>query len=143
MAEGVRQLTTNMKRNIQMSANRSGHLSADVITADGSMQFRVTDGLDFYQRSDIHCIDADNGQGTAFYVYLPMGIQSGSFSLGLNEGSPMVIHVIGNSEAELYPGTLELMVGGDAQFVGRFSGTDANGLQVKNGSFRLENEAAA
>ncbi|CAG8873133.1 hypothetical protein [Pseudomonas fluorescens] len=126
-----------------MSANRSGHLSADVITTDGSMQFRVTDGLDFYQRSDIHCIEADNGQGTAFYVYLPMSIQSGSFSLGLNTGSPMVIHVIGNSEAELYPGTLELTVGGDAQFAGRFSGTDANGLQVENGGFRLENEVAA
>jgi hypothetical protein len=132
-----------MKRNIQMSANRSGHLSADVITTDGSMQFRVTDGLDFYQRSNIHCIEADNGQGTAFYVYLPMGIQGGSFSLGLNEGSPMVIHVTGNSEAELYPGTLELTVGGGAQFAGRFSGTDANGLQVTSGSFRLENQAGA
>ena len=126
-----------------MSANRSGHLSADVVSTDGSMQFRVTDGLDFYQQSNIHCIEADNGQGTAFYVYLPMEIQSGSFSLGLNEGSPMVIHVTGNSEAELYPGQLDLMVGGDAQFVGRFSGTDANGLEVKNGSFWLENDAGA
>lgn len=128
---------------MSVSANRSGHLSADVVTTDGSMQFRVTDGLDFYQRSDINCIEADNGQGTAFYVYLPIGIQSGSFSLGLNEGSPMVIHVIGNSEAELYPGTLDLTVGGDAQFAGRFSGTDANGLQVEYGSFRLESEAVA
>jgi len=126
-----------------MSANRSGHLSADVVSTDGSMQFRVTDGLDFYQRSETQCIEADNGQGTAFYVYLPMEIQSGSFSLGLNEGSPMVIHVTGNSEAELYPGQLDLMVGGDAQFVGRFSGTDANGLEVKNGSFWLENDAGA
>ncbi|PYY71180.1 hypothetical protein CRX42_07505 [Pseudomonas jessenii] len=132
-----------MKGNIQMSANRSGYLSAEVITADGTLQFRVTDGLDFYQRSIIQCIEADNGQGTAFYVYLPMGIQSGSFSLGLTEGSPMVIHVTGSSEAELYPGTLELTVGGDAQFVGRFSGMDANDLHVKNGSFRLENEAGA
>lgn len=128
---------------MSVSANRSGHLSADVVTTDGSMQFRVTDGLVFYQRSDINCIEADNGQGTAFYVYLPIGIQSGSFSLGLNEGSPMVIHVIGNSEAELYPGTLDLTVGGDAQFAGRFSGTDANGLQVEYGSFRLESEAVA
>jgi hypothetical protein len=55
----------------------------------------------------------------------------------------MVIHVIGNSEAELYPGTLDLTVGGDAQFAGRFSGTDANGLQVEYGSFRLESEAVA
>ncbi|CAI8917329.1 hypothetical protein [Pseudomonas sp. IT-P4] len=128
---------------MSVSANRSGHLSADVITTDGSTQFRVTDGLDFHQRSGIYCIEADNGQGTAFYVYLPVSIQTGSFSLGLNEGSPMVIHVIGTSEAELYPGTLELTVGGDAQFAGRFSGTDANGLQVENGSFRLEDEAAA
>ena len=126
-----------------MSANRSGHMSADVISTDGSMQFRVTNGLDFYQRSNIHRIEADNGQGTAFYVCLPMGIQSGGFSLGLTEGSPMVIHVTGNSEAELYPGTLELTVGGDAEFAGRFSGTDANGLQVSNGSFRLENQAGA
>ncbi|MGF6198516.1 AbrB/MazE/SpoVT family DNA-binding domain-containing protein [Pseudomonas laurylsulfatiphila] len=126
-----------------MSANRSGHMSAEVITTDGSMQFRVTDGLDFYQRANIHCIEADNGQGTAFYVYLPKDIQSDRFDLGITEGSPMVIHVTGNSEAVLSPGTLELTVGGDAQFAGRFSGTDANGLQVSNGSFRLENEAGA
>ncbi|CAI8955701.1 MULTISPECIES: hypothetical protein [Pseudomonas] len=126
-----------------MSANRSGNLSADVITTGGSMQFRVTDGVDFYRRPDIHCIEADNGQGTAFYVYLPLDIQSGSYSLRLDEAAPMVIHVSGNSEAELYPGTLELTVGGDAQFAGRFSGTDANGLQITNGSFRLENEAGA
>ena len=126
-----------------MSANRSGQLSADVITTDGSMQFRVTDGLGFYQRSETHCIEADNGQGTRFYLYLPKAIQSGSFSLGLTEGSPMVIHATGHSEAELYPGTLELTVGGDAQFAGQFSGMDANGLQVSNGSFRLENEVGA
>jgi hypothetical protein len=125
-----------------MGAIRSGHVSADVITTDGSMQFRVTDGLDSYQRSDIHCIEANNGQGTAFYLYLPKAIQSGSFNLGLTEESPMVIHVTGSSEAELYPGTLELTVGGDAQFAGQFSGIDANGLQVSNGSFRLESEAA-
>jgi hypothetical protein len=140
---GASQLTTNMKRNIQMSANRSGHMSAEVITTDGSMQFRVTDGLDFYQQSNIHCIEADNGHGTAFLVYLPIGIKSGSFSLELSGTTPKVIHVTGNSEAELYPGTLELTVGGDAEFAGRFSGTDANGLQVSNGSFRLENQAGA
>ncbi|MNN65773.1 hypothetical protein D3C81_1813010 [compost metagenome] len=55
----------------------------------------------------------------------------------------MIIHATGHSEAELYPGTLELTVGGDAQFAGQFSGMDANGLQVRNGSFRLENEAGA
>jgi hypothetical protein len=82
-------------------------------------------------------------RGQRFTCTWPIGIQSGSFSLGLNEGSPMVIHVIGNSEAELYPGTLDLTVGGDAQFAGRFSGTDANGLQVEYGSFRLESEAVA
>jgi len=126
-----------------MSANRSGHLSAEVITTDGSTQFRVTDGLNFYPTLNAHCIEADNGQGAAFLVYLPIGIQSGSFSLELSGTTPKVIHVTGNSEAELYPGTLELTVGGDAEFAGRFSGTDANGLQVSNGSFRLENQAGA
>ncbi|MBV7575565.1 hypothetical protein KW846_22885 [Pseudomonas sp. PDM32] len=132
-----------MKRNIQMSANRSGHMSAEVIRTDGSTQFRVMDGLNFYPTLNAHCIEADNGQGTAFLVYLPIGIQSGSFSLEPSGTTPKVIHVTGNSEAELYPGTLELTVGGDAEFAGRFSGTDASGLQVRNGSFRLENQAGA
>jgi hypothetical protein len=126
-----------------MSTNRTGHLSADVNTAGSPLAFRVTHGLYFYDRPGIHCIEADNGQGTAFYVYLPMGIESGSFNLGLSERSPMVIHVTGNCEAEVYRGMLELTVGGDAQFAASFSGIDADGLEVTNGSFRLEYESGA
>lgn len=125
-----------------MSTNRSGHLSADVSTAGDPLPFRVTHGLYFHDQPGIHCIEADNGKGTAFYVYLPVGIQSGSFSLGLSERSPMVIHVTGNSEAELYRGALDLTVGGDAQFAGSFSGIDADGLEVTNGRFRLEHDAS-
>jgi hypothetical protein len=55
----------------------------------------------------------------------------------------MVIHVTGNSEAELYRGALDLTVGGDAQFAGSFSGIDADGLEVTNGRFRLEHDASA
>jgi hypothetical protein len=124
-----------------MSTNRAGHLSADVDTAGGPQPFRVTHGLYFYDRPGIHCIEADNGQGMAFYVYLPVGIQSGSFNLGLTESSPMIIHVTGTSEADLYRGVLELTVGGEAQFAGSFSGMDADGLEVTNGRFRLEHEA--
>jgi hypothetical protein len=124
-----------------MSTNRTGHLSANVITAEGTLEFRVTRGLYCYERPGLHCIEANNGQGTEFYVYLPTEIESGSFSLGLSERSPMVIHVTGTSEAELYRGSLELTVGGDAQFSGTFSGLDADGLEVENGSFRLEYEA--
>jgi hypothetical protein len=131
------------EKDIQMSTNRSGHLSADVSTAGDPLPFRVTHGLYFHDRPGIHCIEADNGKGTAFYVYLPVGIQSGSFSLGLSERSPMVIHVTGNSEAELYRGALDLTVGGDAQFAGSFSGIDADGLEVTNGRFRLEHDASA
>lgn len=123
-----------------MSANRKGRLSADVITANGSLEFSVTQGLYCYERPGIHCIEANNGEGKEFYVYLPAGIQSGNFHLGLSERSPMIIHVTGNSEAELYRGVLELTVGGEAQFSGRFSGIDADGLEVENGSFRLEHE---
>ncbi|KII36401.1 hypothetical protein NL64_03510 [Pseudomonas fluorescens] len=124
-----------------MSTNRTGHLSADVITTEGTLEFRVTEGLNYYDLPGVHFIEANNGQGKEFYVYLPMELESGSFSLGLGERSPMVIHVTGTSEAELYRGRLELTVGGDAQFSGRFSGLDADGLEVENGSFRLEYEA--
>lgn len=123
-----------------MSTNRAGRLSADVITAHGPVEFRVTQGLRYYERQGIHCIDANNGEGKVFYVHLPVGIQSGTFSLGLSERAPMIIHVTGNSEAELYRGRLELTVGGDAQFAGNFSGLDADGLEVENASFRLEYE---
>lgn len=125
-----------------MSTNRSGRLSADVITAGEPLMFRVTQGLVYYERPGVHCIEADNGEGTAFYIYLPLGIESGRFNLGLNEQSPMIIHVTGHSEAELYPGMLELAVGGDAQFSASFSGIDADGLAVENGSFSLEHPAA-
>jgi len=121
-----------------MSTNRAGRLSADV----GSLAFRVIQGLYYYERPGIHCIEANNGDGTEFYVYLPVGIESGTFNLGLGGQSPMIIHVAGNSEAELHPGKLELTVGGDAQFSGSFSGIDADGLAVENGSFRLELQAA-
>lgn len=126
-----------------MSVNRTGHLSADIITAGGREEFRVTGGL-YYAllNSNSHFIEASNGQGKQFLVYLPLSIESGSHKLELGQaGSPMIIHVTGNSEAELYPGILELTVGGDAQFAGSFSGTDADGLEVKNGSFRLAHEA--
>ncbi|WP_419711725.1 hypothetical protein [Pseudomonas sp. NFX224] len=117
-------------------------MSANVITASGAIEFRVTQGLYHYERNGLHCIEASNGEGNEFYVYLPVGMQSGSYSLGLSERSPMIIHVTGHSEAELYRGTLELMVGGDTQFAGSFSGLDADGMQVENGSFRLEYEAS-
>lgn len=124
-----------------MSVNRAGHFSADVITAGGREEFRVTAGLSYVLRGS-HLIEANNGQGREFFVYLPIGIESGSHKLELGQaGSPMIIYVAGNSEAELYPGTLELTVGGNAQFAGSFSGTDANDQEVKNGSFRLEHEA--
>lgn len=139
---GAGQLFTNMKKDSQMSTNRTGRLSADVITANGPLEFSVTQGLFCYERPGIHCIEASNGEGKEFYVYLPAGIESGTFHLGLSERSPMIIHVTGNSEAELYRGVLELTVGGDAQFSGRFSGIDADGLEVENGSFRLEHEDA-
>ncbi|WP_256345426.1 hypothetical protein [Pseudomonas sp. PD9R] len=126
-----------------MSTNRSGRLTADVITDDGLLEFRVTQGLFCYDRPGLHCIEANDGQGKEFYVNLPVGVESGRFSLGLSERSPMIIHVTGSSEAELYRGRLELTVGGDAQFAGRFSGTDADGLEVSNGSFRLEHDASA
>ena len=124
-----------------MSTNRTGYLSADVITAEGTLEFRVTQGLSYYDLPGSHFIEANSGKGKAFYVYLPLDIESGIFSLGLSEGAPMVIHVTGTSEAELYRGRLELTVGGEAQFSGNFSGLDADGLEVENGSFRLEYEA--
>ncbi|WP_448106600.1 hypothetical protein [Pseudomonas azerbaijanoccidentalis] len=124
-----------------MSTNRTGRLSADVIAANGTMEFQVTQGLYYYERNGLHCIEASNGEGKEFYVYLPVGIQTGTFGLGLSERSPMIIHVTDSSEAELYRGTLELTVGGDAQFAGSFSGLDADGVTVENGSFRLEYEA--
>lgn len=124
-----------------MRINRKGLLMADVITASGAKAFQATQGLYYYERNGLHCIDAYNGEGKEFYVYLPVGIQTGTFSLGLSERSPMVIHVTDGSEAELYRGTLELTVQGDAQFAGNFSGLDADGVTVENGSFRLEYEA--
>jgi hypothetical protein len=125
-----------------MSTNRTGYLNADVITTESILEFRVAEGLNYYDLPGVHFIEANNGQGKEFYVYLPMEIGSGSFSLGLGERSPMVIHVTGTSEAELYRGRLELTVGGDAQFTGTFSGLDADSLEVEKGSFRLDYEAS-
>lgn len=125
-----------------MSKERAGHLSADVISAGGLIEFRVTQRLYYYERSGMHCIEADDAQSNAFYAYLPAAIESGSYQLGIGqEGAPMIIHVTDNAEAELYPGVLELTVGGDAQFAGIFRGTDANGVEVENGSFRMEHDS--
>ena len=126
-----------------MTINRAGRLSADISSADGTVEFRVTDGLYYYEVLGMPWFAANDGQGKEFYVHLPEGIQSGSHSLSLYEHGPKIIHVTGNCEAELFPGMLELTVGGDAQFSGSFRGTDADGLQVSGGSFRLEREASA
>lgn len=135
--------TMNMKRNIQMKSVRAGHLRADLITESGKLlAFRAASTLDYFEQAGLHCLGATNGQDKAFYVYLPLGIESGRFHLGLSERSPMIIHVTGDSEAELYRGALELTVGGGAQFAGSFRGLDAEGIEVENGSFRLEYEAS-
>ncbi|MGH8388277.1 MAG: hypothetical protein ACRESJ_22800 [Pseudomonas sp.] len=127
-----------------MSTNREGHLCADVTTGSGDTQlFRVTNGLEFYVLLGSYRIDASNGKGKEFYIQLPGDIESGSFNLGLSPRGPMIIHVTGSSEAEVYQGNLELKVGGDAQFAGTFSGIDIHGLKVTNGSFRLEHETSA
>jgi len=126
-----------------MALNRAGSLSADIKTTGGVLEFRVTDGLEYFERSGLHCIIASNGQGKEFYVYLPLAIASGRYSLGLSERSPMIFHVTGNSESDVHRGSLELTVGGDAQFAGSFSGMDADGLEVENGTFMLEYHAVA
>lgn len=123
-----------------MKSVRAGHLHADVLTASGPLAFRAAPTLDYFVHLGMHCVFASNGQDKEFYVYMPHGIESGRFALGLSERSPMIIHVTGNSEAELYRGSLELAVGGDAQFAGSFRGLDAEGIEVENGSFRLEYE---
>jgi hypothetical protein len=135
--------TMNMKRNIQMKSVRAGHLRADLITESGKLlAFRAAPTLDYFEQPGLHCLGASDGLDKAFYLYLPQGIDSGRFHLGLSERSPMIIHVTGSSEAELYRGALELTVGGDAQFAGSFRGLDADGIEVENGSFRLEREAS-
>ncbi|VVP73661.1 hypothetical protein PS918_01611 [Pseudomonas fluorescens] len=108
------------------------------MTDNGPEVFRVTQGLCYYERAGVHCIEASDGQGRAFHIHLPAAIESGSFSLGLSERAPMIIHVTGHCEAELYRGRLELKVGGDAHFCGSFSGIDADGFDIENGIFRLE-----
>ncbi|MNN00138.1 hypothetical protein D3C76_852490 [compost metagenome] len=132
-------LSMNMKRNIQMKSVRTGHLHADMITEGGRhLAFRAAPMLEYYELPGLHCLGASNGKDKTFYIYLPQGIESGGFPLGLCERSPMIIHVTGDSETELYRGSLDLMVGGDAQFAGSFRGLDAEGIEVENGSFRLE-----
>ncbi|WCM52540.1 hypothetical protein OH720_05860 [Pseudomonas sp. WJP1] len=121
-----------------MKSVRAGHLHADLLTASECLAFRAAPTLDFFELPGLHCLGASNGQDKTFYVYLPQGIESGRFALGLCERSPMIVHVTGGSEAELYRGSLELAVGGDAQFAGSFRGLDAEGIEVENGSFRLE-----
>ena len=119
-----------------MSSNRPGHFSADIGTAEGRQAFRLKAGLNYFDRGGVHCIEAVNDQGEGFYVYLPSGIESGVYQLEI--GLPSIIHVTDCAEAELYPeGTLTLAVEDEGQFTGIFSGTDANGITVRNGSFRL------
>lgn len=123
-----------------MSTDRPGYLSARVNSAAVRETFRVTNGLRHQVRHGVHCIEAVNDQGEGFYVNLPAEIESGTYQLEI--GLPSVIHVVNASEAELYPsGTLTLTVGGDARFAGTFSGTDANGIVIEDGRFRLENDA--
>jgi len=123
-----------------MSSVRSGHLSADIHTANGPEAFRVTEGLRYYLRQGVHSLEAVNAAGEGFYLYLPDDIQTGTYQLQV--GLPSVIHVTGVSEAELYPlGSLTLTVVGDTQFAGTFSGTDADGIRIENGSFSLELQA--
>ena len=45
------------------------------------------------------------------------------------------------SEAVVFPGTMELTVGGNAQFSGTFSGTDENAILIENGSFKFDHPA--
>jgi len=123
-----------------MSSVRSGHFSADIHTASGLKTLRVTEGLRYYLRQGVHNLEAVNAAGEGFYLYLPDDIQAGTYQLQV--GLPSVIHVTGISEAELYPlGSLTLTVVGDTQFTGTFSGTDADGIRIENGSFRLEYQA--
>ncbi|SEM35694.1 hypothetical protein SAMN04487857_101322 [Pseudomonas sp. ok272] len=123
-----------------MNTDQKGHFSADLNTANGRESFRMTNGLSYDVRQGVHCIEAINGSGEGFYVYLPAHIESGTYALEV--GLPSVIHVMPASEAELYPvGTLTLTVGGAARFAGTFSGVDANGIVIENGSFRLEGDA--
>ncbi|WP_339546401.1 hypothetical protein [Pseudomonas sp. RA_35y_Pfl2_P32] len=123
-----------------MSSVRSGHFSADIHTASGLESFRMMVGLRHYLRKGVHSIEAVNDKGEGFYVYLPDDIKTGTYQLEI--GLPSIIHVTDCSEAELYPvGSLTLTVGGGGQFSGTFSGTDADGIQIANGSFRLERQA--
>lgn len=123
-----------------MNSVRSGHISADIHTAKGPEAFRLDEGLRYYLRHGVHCFEAINDEGEGFYLYLPDDLQPGTHQLEV--GLPSVIHVTGASEAELYPlGSLTLTVGGDAQFAGSFSGTDADGIPIENGSFSLELQA--
>jgi hypothetical protein len=45
------------------------------------------------------------------------------------------------SEAVVFPGTMELTVGGNTQFSGTFSGTDENAILIENGSFKFDHPA--
>lgn len=119
-----------------MGANRPGYFHADIGSADNRREFRMSEGLNYFNRGGVHCIEAVNDQREGFYVYLPAGIESDVYPLQV--GLPSIVHVTDNSEAELYPqGTLSLTVDGEGQFTGVFSGIDADGITVKNGSFQL------
>lgn len=129
-----------VKKEFHMSTKRMNHFSAQVHTARGREAFRMTDGIRYYLRQGVHCIEAVTDQGEGFYVYLPVGIESGIYQLQI--GLPSVIHVTQASEAELYPlGTLTLTVEGDERFTATFSGTDANGIVIENGSLHFQGDA--
>lgn len=96
-----------------------------------------------YAHEEAHFFEADDGKkNTQISIYLPLGITSGTYNLGRDWGSPMVVHVENQtSEAVVFPGTMELTVGGNAQFSGTFSGTDENAILIENGSFKFDHPA--
>ena len=95
-----------------------------------------------YAHEGAHFFEADGKKNTQISIYLPLGITSGMYNLGRDWGSPMVVHVEHQtSEAVVFPGTMELTVGGNAQFSGTFSGTDENAILIENGSFKFDHPA--
>lgn len=119
-----------------MGANRPGFFHADIGSAENRLEFRQNEGLNYFKRGGVHCIEAVNDQREGFYVYLPADIVTGEYPLQI--GLPSIVHVTDNSEAELYPqGALKLTIDAEGQFTGEFSGIDADGVAVENGAFQL------
>ena len=121
-----------------MTTIRTGHMNV-VINGDAV----ACPVINQYEHDDAHFFEADDGkEKTQILIYLPFGITSGKYDLGLNLGVPMVVHVKNQtSEAVVFPGEMELTVGGDAQFAGTFNGTDENGISVENGSLKFDHPA--